>query len=102
MAKSNGVNKSQAIRDYYKSQPKAGSQEVIDALARQGISVTANLVTTVKSKHNKRRRARRQVVATAGVGIPEIKAALTFLKAVGSIATAKQALAAAEEIRKIV
>ena len=41
-------------------------------------------------------------VAKGQIGIPEIKAALTFLKSVGSVSAAKQALAAAEEIRKIV
>ena len=54
MAKSIGPNKSQAIRDYYKANKKAKTAEVIDALAKKGITVTSNLVTTVKSKHNKR------------------------------------------------
>ena len=40
--------------------------------------------------------------AEGGVGVPEIKAAFAFLKAVGSVAVAKQALAAAVEIKKIV
>ncbi len=105
MASKPGVNKSQAIRDYFQANKKATTQEVIDALAKRGITVTGNLVTTVKSKHNRRRRARRQVVAdvaSTGIGVPEIKAALSFIKAVGSVGAAKQALAAAEEIRKIV
>ena len=46
------VNKSQAIRDYFKANKKAKTQEVIDTLAKKGITVTPNLVTTVKSKHN--------------------------------------------------
>ena len=41
-------------------------------------------------------------VAKGEIGVPEIKAALTYIKTVGSVAAAKQALAAAEEIRKIV
>ena len=41
-------------------------------------------------------------VASTGIGVPEIKAALSFIKTVGSVSAAKQALAAAEEIRKIV
>ncbi len=52
-----------------------------------------------------RRRPRpvaRKVVATGGVGIPEVKAALAFIKATGSIVVAKQALAVAQEIRDIV
>jgi hypothetical protein len=102
MAKKNGVNKSQAIRDYYRAHPTAKSQEVVDALARQGMTTTTNYVSNLKSTHNKRGRARKKIVAKAGVGIPEVKAALAFLKVVGSVAVAKQALAAAEEIKKIV
>lgn len=74
MAKTNGVNKSQAIRDYFKAHKKAKPQEVVDALGKKGITVSANLVTTVKSKHNTRRKAVRKVVAKGGIGIPEVKA----------------------------
>ncbi len=101
MAKSE-VNKSQAIRDHFKTDKKAKTQEVIDALGKKGITVTANLVTTVKSKHNKRRRAVRKVVAKGGVGIPEVKAALAFIKLTGGITAAKKALEVAQEIRAIV
>ena len=41
-------------------------------------------------------------LSQGGVGIPEIKAAFAFLKATGSVAIAKQALAAAIEIKKVV
>jgi 5-formyltetrahydrofolate cyclo-ligase len=101
------VNKSQAIRDYFKMNKKAKTQEVMDALAAQGITVTANLVTTVKAKSKRRRRAVKAVVENVvaqggGVGVPEIKAAFAFLKAAGSVEIAKQALAAAIDIKKIV
>ncbi len=96
------VNKSQAIRDYYKKHPKAKAREVVEALAKQSITVTGNLVTTVKSKHNTRRKAVRKVVAKGGVGIPEIKAALALIKLTGSVKAATQALAVAQEIREIV
>ena len=72
------------------------------ALARQGITITANYVGNIKATHNKHRRAVKKVVAKGGVGIPEVKAALAFLKVVGSVAAAKQALAVAQEIREIV
>jgi hypothetical protein len=79
---------------------------VVEALGEKGITVSANLVNTVKSKHNTRRRAVKKVVenvvAEGGVGVPEIKAAFAFLKATRSVKIAKQALAAAVEIKKIV
>ena len=59
MAEKPEVNKSQAIRDYFKSNPKAKTQEVVDALAKHGITVTAGLVNTVKSKHNQRQAAKK-------------------------------------------
>ena len=125
MAETNGVNKSEAIRDYFKANKKAKPQEVVDALAKKGITVTANLVTTVKSTHNKRRRAVRKGIAKSGagsmrvcphcgkpltekkppnggIGVRDVKAALAFLKLAGGIGAAKQALAVAAEIRKIV
>ena len=102
MAKKSGVNKSQAIRDHFKANPKAKAQEVVDALAKKGIKTTTNYVSNLKASHNKRRRAMKKVVAKGGIGIPEVKAALAFIKATGSVAAAKQALAVAKEIREIV
>jgi hypothetical protein len=101
-AKTNGVNKSQAIRDFFKANKKAKTSELVEALAKKGITVTAKLVTTVKSKHNTRREAVRKVVAKGGVGIPEVKAALAFIKAMGGVAAAKKALEVAQEIKAIV
>ena len=79
---------------------------MVEALAKQGITITVGYVRTIKAKSKTRRRAVKKVVenvvAEGGVGIPEIKAAFAFLKAVGSVAVAKQALAAAVEIKKIV
>jgi hypothetical protein len=102
VAKKSGVNKTQAVREYLKANRKAKNQEVVEALAKKGITITANYVGNIKATHNKRQRAVRKVVAKGGVGIPEVKAALTFLKATGSLAAAKQALAVAQEIREIV
>ena len=99
------VNKSEAIRGYYKANPKAKTSEVVEALGKEGINVSANLVTTVKAKGKKRRAVKKAVetvVAQGGVGVSEIKAAFAYLKATGSVEIAKQALAAAIEIKKIV
>jgi len=101
-AAKNGVNKTQAVRDYLKANKKATNSEVVEALGKQGISVTSNYVSTIKTKHNKRRRVVNKAVATGSIGIPEIKSALAFIKAIGSVAAAKQALAVAQEIRAIV
>ena len=102
MAKNEKVNKTHAVKEYLKANRKAKNQEVVDALAKKGIKISANYVANIKATSNKRRRAMRKVVAKGGIGIPEVKAALAFLKVTGSVAAATQALAVAQEIREIV
>ena len=101
-SEANGVNKSKAILDYLKTNKKAKNQEVVDGLAKQGITTTANYVSNLKHTHNTRRRAVRTAVAKGGVGIPEVKAALAFIKSIGGVSAAKKALEVAQEIRAIV
>jgi len=67
MAKKEGVNRSQVIRDYYKANPKATTQEVVGALGKQGVTVSVGLVNTVKSKHNKRQAAKKAAASEAKV-----------------------------------
>ena len=102
MAKKEKVNKTHAVKEYLKANRKAKNQEVVDALAKKGIKISANYVANIKTTSNTRRRAVRKVVAKGGIGIPEVKAALAFLKVTGSVAAATQALAVAQEIREIV
>jgi hypothetical protein len=108
MAKKPSVNKSQSVRDYLKAHPGVSNKEIADALTKQGIEMTPNYVAGVKSKMSviKGKRKRRNTAATAmsvktGVGILEIKAAFSLLKHCGSIKVAREALAAAVEIQKI-
>jgi hypothetical protein len=102
MAKNEKVNKTQAVREYLKANPKAKNRAVVDALGKKGIPLSTSYVGNIKATHNRRRRAARKVVATRGIGIPEVKAALSLLKATGSVAAATKALAVAQEIREIV
>ena len=96
------VSKTQAVRDYFKANPKAKSQEVVEAMAKQGITISANYVGNIKASHNKRGQVVKKVVAKGNIGLTEIKAALTFLKLMGGIKEATEALAAAKEIKEIV
>jgi hypothetical protein len=102
MAKKLPANKTQAVKEYLKANPKSKNQAVVDALAKKGVTISANYVATIKATHNRRRQEARTVVAKGGVGIPEVKAALAFLKIMGSVAKATKALAVAQEIREIV
>jgi len=96
------VNKTKAVRDYLKTHRKATNIEIAEALGKQGIDISPNYVGNIKATSKKKRRAVKKVVAKSGVGIPELKAAFALLKACGSVGAAKEALAAAEEIRSMV
>jgi hypothetical protein len=102
MAKKEKVNKTHAVREYLKANPKAKNQAVVDALSKKGITISTNYVGNIKAVHNKRRRVARKVAARGGVGIPEVKAALALLKLARNVAAATKALAVAQEIREIV
>jgi len=102
--KKSEVNKTQAVRDYLKQHRNARSDEVVAALKAEGITVSASLVRNIKTKSKRRRKAAKEVVSAAptGIGVKQIKEALSFIKTVGSIDAARQALAAAVEIKRIV
>jgi hypothetical protein len=106
MAEKPKVNKTQAVKDFLKANPGVGNTEVANALTKSGIKVSPNYVASIKGKMKTRRKkvkkAVKKVVATRGVGIPEIKAAFALLKLTGGVAGANAALAAAEEIREMV
>ncbi len=78
MARTEG-SKTKAVREYLQQHRNAKSNEVVEALKAQGITISTSLVRNIKFK-SKRRRAVNQVVAAVaptGVGVPEIKAACT-------------------------
>ncbi len=64
MAKSK-INRSAAIREYLKENRKAKAQEVVDALAAQGIEVTAGLVYMQKGRIKSKRGRRVAAIAKA-------------------------------------
>ena len=102
MGKKPEVNKSQAVRDYIKANRTAANKEVAEALSAKGIDVSPNYVATIKAHSKKRRKAVKTVVASTGVDIAKIKAAFHFLKECGDLGTAKAALAAADDLKKLV
>ena len=102
MAKDPRLSKTKAVLDYWKQHPTAKASEIAEVLTKQGTPITTGYVYNIKNKSKKRRRAVKAVVAKRGVGIPEIKAALALLKVCETAGAAKQALAAAQEIKAMV
>jgi len=68
----NGVNKSEEIRQVFKSNPKMPVKEVVATLAGRGIKVSDDLVYFVKGKmagrKGRRKRARQMVARVAATG----------------------------------
>ncbi len=96
------VNKTQAVKEYLHEHHNAKPLEVVAALKKEGVHVKASYVASIKSKSKRRKKAVRQVVETTGIGIPEIKAAISLLKLTNGVVGAREALAAAQEIMKVV
>ena len=72
MANPERGSRSGAIRDYLKSNPKAGPKEIVAALGAQGISVTKGLVSNIKygAKPNRGRGPRKARMAPAVTAAP--------------------------------
>ena len=97
------VTKSQLIRDYIAANPDAGNKKISEAL-RVSYNLVANVKGTMAAKKGKRKRRQQaaEVVAVkTGIGVADIKAAFMLLKHCGGLAQAREALAAAAEIQKV-
>jgi arginine repressor len=70
MAKKQKVNKTQAVRDYLKTHPKAMSGEIAAALTKQGIKINAGHVANIKTKINKERPAKKAVKTKPVAAVP--------------------------------
>jgi len=107
MAKKAAVNKSQAIRDALAKNPDKSPSDIADMLKADGISITAQYVSTIKS--NAKIKTRRKVVArrgrprgTTSGGMGTMDAALALIKAAGSLQQAKNVLSTIEQISQVV
>lgn len=104
--KKSAGNRSQAIRDYLAEHPQATAGEIVPALARQGIEVSAGLVSNVKHAvtHGTKPlvpgradgRRRRGVSQLSAENLFEAKRLVDEL---GGIDAARQALEALEKLR---
>jgi hypothetical protein len=75
------VNKSQAIRDYMKANPKASPKETSEALTQQGIKVTAAFVSTVKTQAKNKRQAKKKAAPAAKPAISDKVSISTLVQA---------------------
>jgi hypothetical protein len=98
------LNKSQAIRDYIATHKRAKAQTVVEALAADGIEVSAPLVYQVRGKNRTRRGAAPKTgrgPKTSGgekVSLETLLAAKKLVLAAGSIEAVKDALRVLEKL----
>ena len=59
------VNLSQAVRDFLTANPKAKAREVVDALAKTGITVKEGLVYAVKGSMKEKKQRKKRVARAA-------------------------------------
>ena len=105
-AKANGVNKSEAIREYIKANPDIGPKDGAEAVSNQlGIEISPAFYSQIKTKQNKAsgsngkagkvKGVRKSNVAKVGGNLGAvalIRAARTMLQEAGSVEAAKAVL----------
>ena len=67
MAKKQKVNKTQAVKEYLKANPNAKNQAVVEAMAKKGITLSANYVATIKTQSKKVRTVKKAAKKQAAV-----------------------------------
>ena len=100
------VNKSQAIRNFLKSNSKAMPKEIMAGLKKQGVAVSATLVNKVKYQtgptkngRRKKKRGRPAAAATASsVSFDALVGAKSLADKLGGVDRAKRALSMLERL----
>ena len=101
-----GPNKSRAVREYFESNPGAAPKEVVEALGAQGIKVSPQLVSNIKSRlkagggkpgRKPGRRASGQLVGGQSLGA--LLEAKRLVDSVGSVHAAREALEVLAKLR---
>ena len=114
--KKSSVNKSQAIRDYYDANPDAKPLEVVAAMKKQGVTVNAQFVSTVKSnakkkttrgkptasakksKTGKRGPRKATLKADGAISLDSLIKAKQLVEEMGGVEEARNALTALEQL----
>jgi hypothetical protein len=102
--KRSGTSKSQCIRDHLAANPSATPNEIIAALAKQGIKVSYGLTSSVKytkktgKKKGAKRTVKRKLPGAQAVGILTLQAAAKFVAQVGDADTA---IAAVKQVQSL-
>ena len=100
MAKKQKVNKTQAVKEYLKANPNAKNQAVVEAMAKKGITLSANYVATIKTQVNKARTAKKVAKKQAVAPVPASPAIAEPAK-VGATVTLEHVKAVALTVKNL-
>jgi hypothetical protein len=89
MARTKGVNKSQAVRDYFGTNPTAKAKEVVEALAKNGLHVKEGLVYAVKGAMKEKKKRKARLVKAAKAATPSNNGHVTKSDAISMIREVK-------------
>lgn len=94
VVKKDGVNKSQAIRDYLDKNKDATGPDAVEALAKQGVQVTLPLVYNVRSTMGTKKKATKKGPKGGHVSdvLGTLDAAKEFVTRAGGLEQAKAVL----------
>lgn len=99
------INKSQAVRDYLKTNRNAMPKDVVEALKAQGIEVSAQTVSTAKFMMKRKRRGKRAAggrKSSAGNGeMVSVSALLDAKKLIDKLGGIEKAKSALEALSKL-
>jgi hypothetical protein len=101
-----GPNKSAAIREYLDVHKRAKPKEIVAAMKEKGLDVSPQMVSTIKTKHRKRRgrkmsgqdvgngpvNSRRGRPSSGKIAIEQLIVAKRFADQVGGVRAAREAL----------
>ena len=103
------VNKTAAVKEYLEANPTAGPKKVVEALAKNKVSVTPNYVSNIKSKGKsggkqvkRRGRPKAAVAQASGTGplSGKLAEAIKLVEKVGGIEKARETLDAVKALEK--
>ncbi|HWA97356.1 MAG TPA: hypothetical protein VG713_02645 [Pirellulales bacterium] len=116
MAKATKVNKSAAIREALNANPDKQPKWIAETLTAKGVTVTAQMVSTIKSKvkagagKRRGRKPGRPAVTkaatngrgrTGGDAYDDVQSTIVFVQGVGGLDKAKQLIALLEAARRM-
>lgn len=112
VAEAGTLSKTQAVKNYLAANRKAGPKEVSEALQAQGIDVSTNYVSTIKSQMGRKKKGKKQKAAAPAatpaepaapadqISLSALLEAKKLIEKLGGVDAAKRAILALAQLAK--